>query len=107
MIVSGIFPGDFNDKSSTTMLLHTLGSFGSYLFFLLGAFTYPQLMTKSDYWRKAVAPTLIFTWLTILFGSWPFIFPHMPAVGQRIVFAFYFLWIGLMAMRLYRASATR
>ena len=102
MVISGIFPGDFDNAQSTTMLLHTVGSFGSYIFFLIGAFTYPKLMRKSEYWKPAIKPTLIFTWLTILFGSWAFLFPNIPAFGQRIVFLCYFLWIMYTAIRLYR-----
>ena len=93
MSFSGVFPGDFNDRESLTMLLHTIGSFGSYAFFLLGAFTYPKLMKASPLWKKAVVPTLTFSWFSMLFGGWAFIFPNIPAVGQRFVFAFYFLWI--------------
>ncbi|WP_271783719.1 DUF998 domain-containing protein [Aquimarina algiphila] len=100
MAISGIFPGDFDNKQSTTMLLHTIGSFGSYIFFLIGAFTYPRLMDKTDYWKRVKKPTLIFTYLTIIFGAWAFVFPNMPALGQRIVFFFYFLWIFYTAIKL-------
>lgn len=102
MSLSGIFPGDFTNRQSSTMLLHTLGSLGSYVFFLIGAFTFPGQMKRSDYWKSAVAPTLAFTWLTILFGSWVFLFPNYPAVGQRFVFFFYFLWIAYTAFKLLR-----
>lgn len=101
MAIAGIFPGDFDNKQSMAMLLHTFGSLGSYVFFLLGAFTYVRLMKKSAYWQQAIKPTLIFTWLTIIFGSWPFIFPDYPAVGQRMVFMFYFLWIGYTAYKMF------
>jgi hypothetical membrane protein len=104
MAISGIFPGDFDDKQSLTMLLHTVGSFGSYLFFLIGAFTFPNQMKKIDYWKDAVKPTLICTWMTIIFGSWVFVFPNYPAVGQRIVFLFYFLWIVITAYKLYHQN---
>lgn len=100
MAISGIFPGDFDNRKSTTMLLHSVGSFGSYIFFLIGAFTYPKLMNKTDYWKRATKPTLIFTYLTIVFGAWAFIFPSIPALGQRIVFFFYFLWIFYTAIKL-------
>ena len=100
MAIAGIFPGDFNNKQSTTMLLHTVGSIGSYIFFLIGAFTYVKLMNKTDYWKKAKKPTLIFTYLTIAFGAWPFIFSNIPSLGQRIVFFFYFLWIFYTANKL-------
>lgn len=100
MAISGIFPGDFDNKQSITMLLHTVGSFGSYIFFLIGAFTYTKLMNKTDYWKRVKKPTLIFTYLTIVFGAWAFIFPNIPALGQRIVFFFYFLWIFYTAIKL-------
>lgn len=102
MSISGIFPGDFDDRESLTMLMHTIGSIGSYIFFLLGAFTYPKLMNKTDYWKCVKKPTLIFTFLTILFGAWGFVFPNIPAAGQRIVFLLYFLWIAFTAIKLYR-----
>ena len=102
MSISGIFPGDFDNRESLTMLMHTIGSFGSYIFFLIGAFTYPKLMNKTNYWKSATKPTLILTSLTILFGAWPFVFPSIPAAGQRIVFLIYFLWIIHTAIKLYR-----
>lgn len=104
MIIAGIFPGDFNDRQSPTMILHSMGSFGSYMFFLIGTFAYPRELKKSIFWKKAIQPTLSFTWLTIVFGAWPFVFSNMPAVGQRIVFLFYFLWIVFMARRLYQGT---
>lgn len=107
MALSGIFPGNFDDRRSFTMLIHTIGSFGSYLFFLLGAFTYPKRMAESVHWKSAIKPTLLCTWLTIVFGSWPFIFPNMPALGQRVVFAFYFLWIVVAAQKLYTSEDNR
>ncbi|MFY0674835.1 MAG: DUF998 domain-containing protein [Bacteroidia bacterium] len=102
MALSGFFPGDFENKQSLTMLLHSVGSFGSYISFLLAAFTFPSLMKTSSYWKSAIRPSLMFTWLTIIFGTWPFIFPNTPAAGQRIVFAFYFIWIGFNALKLNR-----
>ncbi len=102
MSLSGIFPGDFENRQSTTMLFHAIGSFGSYIFFLMGAFTYPRQMKRTEYWAPSVTPTLIFTWLTILFGAWPFVFRNIPAVGQRLVFFFYFAWIFYTALRLYK-----
>lgn len=107
MALAGIFPGDFDNRQSTTMLLHSIGSFGSYLFFLLGAFTYPRQMKKTEYWSRVSTPTMVFTWLTILFGAWPFVFPDIPAVGQRLVFFFYFLVIFYSALKLYQAPSTQ
>ncbi|GAA4884626.1 hypothetical protein GCM10023311_03850 [Flaviramulus aquimarinus] len=104
MIISGIFPGDFDNKQSVTMLLHTIGSFGSYIFFLLGALSYVKLMNKTKFWKNAKTPTLIFTYLTIVFGAWAFVFPEIPALGQRIVFFFYFSWIFYTAVKLHNLN---
>ena len=101
MAISGIFPGDFDNRLSLTMLLHTVGSIGSYICFLIGSFTYPKLMNKNAYWKSAKKPTLTFTFLTIIFGAWVFIFREIPSLGQRIVFFFYFLWIFYTAVKLY------
>ncbi len=103
MAFSGIFPADMDIRSSTTTILHMVGSFGSYLFFLIGAFTYPKVMKKNAYWKSSTLPLLIFVWATIIFGSWSWIFPDMPSVGQRIVFFFYFAWIAYTAIKLYQA----
>ena len=103
MSFSGIFPGDMDNRQSITMYMHLAGSFGSYIFFLIGAFTYPKQMRKSDYWRSSARITLVFTWLTILLGAWRFVFLQIPGVGQRFVFLFYFLWIFYTAWKLYKA----
>lgn len=102
MSISGIFAGDFDNPQSTTMLIHTLGSIGSYIFFLIGAFTYPKLMSQSEYWKSVKKPTLLFTILTIVFGGWFIVFPNIPGLGQRIVFFFYFSWIFYTGIKLYR-----
>ena len=102
MSLSGIFPGDMDNRESVTSLLHLTGSIGSYIFFLIGAFTYPKQMRRSDYWRAGIWPTLTFTWLTILFGTLPYALPQTPGLGQRLVFLCYFLWIFYTAIKLFR-----
>ena len=104
MVLSGIFPGDFENRRSASMLLHTVGSFGSYIFFLMAAFSYPSQMRKMAYWKPAIKPTLLFTYLTILFGAWPLLYPSAPGVGQRLVFFFYFLWIFYTAIKLFKSA---
>ena len=89
MAISGVFPGDFDNKTSITMLLHTIGSFGSYIFFLISAFSYPKQMKKSAYWTTAIKPTLIFTWLTILFGGWVFYFSKFSSSRTKNCFLYF------------------
>lgn len=102
MAFSGFFPADMEDRTATTTILHMIGSYGSYIFFLIGAFTYPKLMKPNSYWKSINLPLLIFVWTTILFGSWHYIFPNIPSVGQRITFFFYFAWISYSAIKLYK-----
>ncbi|MCR9287275.1 MAG: DUF998 domain-containing protein [Bacteroidetes bacterium] len=100
MSLSGIFPGDFDDRTSMTMILHTIGSLGSFLFFLIAAFSYPKQFKKSDYWKKAINPSLILTILSIVSGFLRT--GNTPGLGQRIGFGFYFLWIGYLAFLLFK-----
>lgn len=100
MAMSGVFPGDFGQRDSTTMLLHTIGSIGSFVAFLLAAFSYPPQLKKIPFWEKTILPSLLLTWLCIFSGFLRT--GAMPGIGQRFGFAFYFLWIGFMAVQLYR-----
>lgn len=102
MALTGVFPADIDNLSSISSTLHIIFSNACYVFFLIAAFTYPKQMKKTAYWQKAVVPTLIFTWLTILFGAWRYIFTDVPSVGQRFVFFFYLLWIFYTAFKLYK-----
>ena len=104
MSLSGVFPGDFNDRQSISMLLHTLSSFGSYILFLIGAFTYVSYLKKNPNWKSSVMLGQVLVYGTILFGSWPFIFPHYPAAGQRVIFFLYFFWMGWYAFRLLKIT---
>lgn len=107
MFISGVFPGDFNDRQSTSMLLHTVGSFGSYIFFLIGAFSFASHIKKHAVWRSSALFGEALTYGTIIFGSWPFVFPHYPAVGQRLVFLLYFMWIGWYAYSLLKITSLK
>lgn len=102
LMFSGVFPADMENRSSTTTILHMVGSYGSYLFFLIGTFTYPKLMKANSYWKSSNLPLLTFVWLTIISGTWSWVFPNIPAVGQRITFFFVFAWIAYTAIKLYK-----
>lgn len=102
MTFSGVFPANMEDRTSTTTILHMVGSYGSYLFFLIGALTYPRSMKLNSYWKSSNFPLLIFVSFTIIFGFWHKVFPNIPSVGQRITFLFYFAWIFYTAVKLYK-----
>lgn len=101
MSFSGIFPANMENRISIMTILHLVGSYGSYIFFLIGAFTYTKLFRRNSYWKSSNLTLLSFVILTIIFGSWHQVFPHIPSVGQRIVFFFYFAWIFYTAIKLH------
>jgi hypothetical membrane protein len=98
MSVSGIFPGDFANRSSLTMIFHAVGSFGSFVFFLISAFALLGQFRKSDYWRKVIIPSLILAVLSFLSGFMRT--GEAPGLGQRIGFFFYFAWVAYLAVAL-------
>lgn len=102
MTFSGIFPANMGDRFSETTILHMVGSYGSYIFFLIGSFTYPKLMKFNSYWKNSNVPLLVLVWLTIVFGSWYYMFPNIPSVGQRITFFLYYAWICHTSTKLYK-----
>ena len=104
-VFAGIFPGDFEDKTSLTMTLHAVGSLGSGLLFVLAAYSYIPQMRSSVHWRSAVVPS---TTLVILFILSGFLRAgSAPALGQKIGFAIYFVWVAFMAFKLYLSSANQ
>ncbi|MHA6697489.1 Crp/Fnr family transcriptional regulator [Chryseobacterium sp. A301] len=62
MIFSGDCPTDLDHRSSTIVVLHRLGGYGSYLFFLIGTLSYPKLVKNSNYWKSSNLILLIFVW---------------------------------------------
>lgn len=94
MSMSGIFPGDFENRTSTTMILHAVGSFGSFLAFLIAGFWLPMLFRKHAQWRWVVWPSLV-----LVIGSIATGFLRTgaaPGLGQRLGFACFFLWVALV-----------
>ena len=51
MALSGAFPGDFENRQSPSMLMHLVGSLGSYIAFLVAGFGLPRVMRASPAWE--------------------------------------------------------
>jgi hypothetical membrane protein len=100
MALSGVFPGDFENRTSTTMILHTVGSIGSFVVFLVSAFSFPRVMRRFAGWRHFVWPSLALAAASIFTGFLRI--GSAPGLGQRLGFACYFLWVALMGYALYR-----
>ena len=93
MALSGVFPGDFEDRTSTSMILHSLASILSYVFYLTGGFALLSISAKSAALRFVHYPLLGLLLLSIIAG---FVrYGDLPGLGQRITFACYFAWVAL------------
>ncbi|MBM3263050.1 MAG: DUF998 domain-containing protein [candidate division Zixibacteria bacterium] len=102
MAFSGIFPGDFVNRSSLTMILHTIGSLGSFVIFLIAGFGLPPVFRSWPSWHWVAWPSLVLVIASIVTGFLRT--GQAPGLGQRLGFACFFLWIGLVGFALYRAN---
>lgn len=100
MSMSGVFPGDFDNRTSPTMLLYTVGSLGSFVAFLVAGFSLPRVMRTHPEFRRLVAPSLLLVWGSIITGVLRT--GNAPGLGQRLGFACFFLWVGLIGYGVFR-----
>jgi hypothetical membrane protein len=103
MSLSGVFPGDFENRTSTTMILHTVGSLGSFVAFLVAGFWLPKFFRSRQDWRWVALPSLILVIVSIVTGFLRS--GEAPGLGQRFGFACYFLWVGLVGLALFRSNS--
>jgi hypothetical membrane protein len=102
---AGIFPGDFANRTSLTMILHAVGSLGSGLLFVLSVFTYMPAMRISPYWRSSVIPSVSIVVMFILSGFLRS--GAAPAFGQKVGFLIFFIWVSFMAYKLYKLPVNK
>lgn len=98
MAVSGVFPGDFEDRTSLTMVMHAIGSIGSFVFFLVCGSSIPWLLRRVPEWKAFAWPSLALVLMSIATGLLRS--GSAPGIGQRLGFACFFLWIGMMGFAL-------
>ena len=102
MSLSGVFPGDFENRTSATMILHAAGSIGSFVAFLVAGFWLPNLFRKHEQWRWTVWPSLVLVVGSIVTGFLRT--GSAPGLGQRLGFACFFLWVGLVGFAMVRGQ---
>ena len=105
MAMAGVFPGDFENRRSLTMLLHTIGSFGSGFLFMISAFWLPSKFKQSAAWKWLYLPLLLIAAVMVLNAVFVTTGP-MPGLGQRIGFACYFVWLALTGFNLMKNAET-
>lgn len=102
LLLSGVLPGDFENRTSTTIVLHTLSAILSYIFFLIGGFSLISISAKSAEFQGLHYPLLAVLILSIITG---FIrYGDLPGLGQRITFLCFFLWIAMYGWAVFRSS---
>ena len=102
MALSGAFPGDFENRQSPSMLMHLVGSLGSYIAFLVAGFGLPRVTRSSSAWGWAAWPSLALVLLSIATGFLRS--GAAPGLGQRLTFTCFFLWVALMGVAMLRAQ---
>lgn len=102
MALSGAFPANMADFKSATTLVHTVGSFGCYIAFLVAGFWLPSLFRKVGAWRWVATPSLALVIASIVTGFLRF--AGMASIGQRITFLCFFSWVALVGWALWRAN---
>lgn len=104
MALSGLFPGDFENRMSTTMIVHAVGSIGSFAAFLVGALALARVVRHAHAWRPFVAPSLALVAGSIATGFLRS--GSAPGLGQRLGFLCFFLWVALIGYALYSDPAS-
>ncbi|MGZ9275339.1 MAG: DUF998 domain-containing protein [Nitrospira sp.] len=102
MALSGAFPGDFEDRSSPSMIMHLVGSLGSYVAFLVAGFGLPAAMRSSPSYRWVAWPSTALVVLSIATGFLRS--GDAPGLGQRLGFGCFFMWVALMGFATVRAA---
>lgn len=104
--LAGVFPGNFIDRRALTMIMHTIGSFGSGLCFLIAGCWFPFAFRKHSHWRWLVWPSSGLVLGTLVGDFLVGVMRHTsPGLGQRVTFACYFLWIGIAGYALMRSAS--
>ncbi len=102
LALSGVSPANMADFQSATTRIHTVGSFGCYVAFIVAGFWFPPIFRKASSWRWMAAPSLVIVFVSIVTGLLRF--AGMASIGQRLTFACFFLWVALVGFALWRAN---
>lgn len=103
---SGVFPADMNDLSAPLSRLHIVASRLSFGAFLTGCFMLSWRLYRRPGWKPAAVASGIIG--VVAFVTMPLREVGVPpGLAQRITFACYFLWIGVLAVTLLRSGPGR
>lgn len=95
LTLAGIFPADLENRKSMTTLIHSIGSLGGGIFWLLCALTLWWQLKKNELWKNTAIISFSIPFLMILGMS--FVSENTPGLSQRIVFMAMYLYIFILA----------
>ncbi|HEX8327040.1 MAG TPA: DUF998 domain-containing protein [Hymenobacter sp.] len=105
LALAGAFPMDMDHRSAAASVLHTVGSVGSGVAWLASASLMSRALRSASYWASVARPLAVVAWTAApLIVLLPVLLPAAPALGQRIAFVSYFVFVLLLAGRLYGAA---
>lgn len=102
MSVAGFFPVDMDNRQAVSSIIHTMGSLGAGVSWLLCALTLWWQLKKNDSWKLTAIVTLIVPFLMII--SMSFVSENSPGFSQRIAFGFNYLFILILAYKQFFSS---
>ncbi|HTO15440.1 MAG TPA: DUF998 domain-containing protein [Edaphocola sp.] len=98
LALSGVFPGNMENKQSLITIIHFIGAGGSGVFWLLCALTLSWQLKKNDHWKTVSIISFLIPFGMIIAMS--FVPKNFPGLSQRITFASYYLYIFILAIKL-------
>lgn len=105
MCLAGFFPVDMENRQSMSSMLHTVGSLGSGITWMICALTLWWQLKKKEGWKAVAMVTFAIPFAMIV--AMLFIPDTSPGLSQRIAFTFYFLYMALLAGKLVTAGTTK
>jgi hypothetical membrane protein len=107
-IVSGIFSTDLIQRGSLSDTVHSIASGIGSLVAIAGFFIFAERLKKDPMWKSYSTISIMIAVAAILvsvIGIGTLNALGMPGLGQRLFMGVLFLWIEVMAIRLYQISS--
>lgn len=98
LLLAGAFPMDMTQRSSPGSLIHTMGSLGSGVAWLLCSLGSWGVLRQEPGWQDLAGVSVALPLLVVL--AILFTPADTPGLGQRFAFMGYFLFVGLLSWRL-------
>ena len=95
LTLAGIFPANMEYRKSISSIIHSIGSLGGGICWLLCALTLWWQLKKNNTWKSIAIYTFLIPFIMIIAMS--FVSENTPGISQRIAFAANYLFILILA----------